>query len=548
MAETIEDAKADPDGKRRKWVRRMVKVLKIRVADSGRRGKSPKGQPDGKSGGFGAPPQKQKPQPIVYTRTGQVDSTEQAKRKDQLPISAATTAADVTKIVESKKGHAGLTESQLDGFSNIARDAARFNTGVPQVPSAQETKQIREGYAKLNAALSSGNVEEAARVSRDLGLPISEQEIVKQPPALSEKQWKTLLALGVASVSITKTGSAATGFSYNWTDPNVPHVPNKELNALNGNAGYAQLVDDMAANGVTPLSMPPTQEQMHSYMENLRAKAARQAQIDFPNDPAAQQKACADALLAASQRLMDGMQVHYRGASGNDPLHGRNTNWSTFLFRKGQLVMGNDGKPLRLDLPSTMKEKDRKAEIAKWVKENGGGDYFTSETQTPEGWGDVTKAGVYGNRHESDCEGMAAFRLRTLPPSFKAVGAVSGRLRGSKGIGHLVAVFKSPEGRVYISSNGKPLIEVQPSGKQVTSSEIRAAVVQEFDDIYRGSQSEGDFFFGIGAPSAAPPSGTPLEAANKTADQVLLDASNDDILHTHNDSKMPPVDWNKLAP
>jgi hypothetical protein len=96
--------------------------------------------------------------------------------------------------------------------------------------------------------------------------------------------------------------------------------------------------------------------------------------------------------------------------------------------------------------------------------------------------------------------------------------------------------------------NGKPLIEVQPSGKKVTSSEIRAAVVEEFDDIYRGAQSEGDFFFGIGAPSAAPPSGTPLEAANKTADQVLLDASNDYILHTHNDSKMPPVDWNKLAP
>ena len=114
------------------------------MADSGRRGKAPKGQPGGKPGKVGAPQQKQQPQPLLYTRTAQVDSTEQAKRKDQLPISAATTAADVAKIVESKKGHAGLTEAQLDGFSKTAREAARFLLLDPPLPLV-----ARPGYGTL---------------------------------------------------------------------------------------------------------------------------------------------------------------------------------------------------------------------------------------------------------------------------------------------------------------------------------------------------------------------------------------------------------------
>jgi hypothetical protein len=251
-------------------------------------------------------------------------------------------------------------------------------------------------------------------------------------------------------------------------------------------------------------------------------------------------------MLKGNQQLMEGMQVHYRGAGAVDPEYGPNKTWPTFIIRKGKLVTGPDGKPLRKDIAPN--DPNRKKIIAEFVKANGGGSAFTCQTQMPEGIGDVTSRAVFGNRHESDCEGMASFRLRTLPPDFKTLGVVSGRLRTGRGIGHVVAVFQAPDGRVFVSSNGKPLIEVKASAKKVTGDDIRAAVVQEFDDIYRDSQTEGDFFLGIG--KATPPADDSLEARNNATNQVLQEASTDDILRSNRSTQrsMPALDWNQLAP
>jgi hypothetical protein len=282
------------------------------------------------------------------------------------------------------------------------------------------------------------------------------------------------------------------------------------------------------------------------YMDNLQSQAQRQAEIDFPNNPDDQKKAVADKLAEASQMLMDGMQVHYRGAGGNDPDYGHNTTFSTFLLRNNQLVTDANGDPLKLEVASNLSAKARRTQIAAWVRANGGGTAFTCETDAPEGFDDNTSRPVYGNRHESDCEGMASFRLRTLPPGFKPVGVVSGRLRAG-GIGHVVAVYESSDGRVFLSSNGKQPIEVTASGTAVSSNDIHTAVVAEFSAIYHG-HAEADFFFGIAKPSTF--TGTPVQVANSTADQLMKDANNDDILHSSATTRniVPPVDFNKLKP
>ena len=71
--------------------------------------------------------------------------------------------------------------------------------------------------------------------------------------------------------------------------------------------------------------------------------------------------------------------------------------------------------------------------------------------------------------------------------------------------------------------------------------------MQEFQAIYHG-HAEADFFFGIAKPGTF--TGTPVQVANSTADQLMKDAGNDDILHstTATRNKVPPVDWNKLQP
>jgi hypothetical protein len=261
-------------------------------------------------------------------------------------------------------------------------------------------------------------------------------------------------------------------------------------------------------------------------MENLRAKASRQALIDHPGDPDAQKRACSDALLAASQRLMTGMQVHYRGASAKDPVYGPTKMQTTVLFRKGELMKGPDGKPLSIELPFDMKPSDKNKAIEKFAKDNGGDDWFSPKTETPEGYGANTSRDVYGNRYESDCEGMASLRLRTLPPGFKSLGAVTGFLRVTgkpQTDGHLVGVFQSPDGRVFLSSNGKAPIEVKASGKVASGSDIHAAVVAEFDAIYIGDQTESDFVFGLGKTS-------PTSDPNDATDRVLREAAGDEYL------------------
>ena len=215
-----------------------------------------------------APPQKKsptkpqapaKPQPIVYTRTAQVDTTGQDKRKDKLAITGAKTPDALTKVVEGPV-QKGLSAKKLGEINRILKEASMMNSDVPDsmVPTEDETNKIRENYANLNAAISNGKFDEASRVSLDLGLPISDEEIeaaINDPKNLSDKKWKTLLALGVAKTNATKT-IAGGKTKFNWNNPAPGKVPNKELNALNGTAGYAQLVDDMAVQGVKPLSAP----------------------------------------------------------------------------------------------------------------------------------------------------------------------------------------------------------------------------------------------------------------------------------------------------
>jgi len=491
-----------------------------------------------------------KPQPIVYTRTTQVDTSGQDKRKDKLPITGAKTPQALTKLVEGSGG--GLSAKKLGEINRILKEASMMNSGVPDsmVPTEDETNKIRENYANLNAAISNGKFDEAGRMGLDLGLPITDEQIeaaISDPKNLSDQKWKTLLALGLAKINAKKTvAGRKTSFNFD-SNPAMDKVPNQELSALNGTAGYAQLMDDMAVPGGKPLSAPPAQDQISKYMENLRAKASRQALIDHPGDPDAQKRACSDALLAASQRLMTGMQVHYRGASAKDPVYGPTKMQTTVLFRKGELMKGPDGKPLSIELPFDMKPSDKNKAIEKFAKDHGGDDWFSPKTETPEGYGANTSRDVYGNRYESDCEGMASLRLRTLPPGFKSLGAVTGFLRVTgkpQTDGHLVGVFQSPDGRVFLSSNGKAPIEVKASGKVASGSDIHAAVVAEFDAIYIGDQTESDFVFGLGKTSPTPD-------PNDATDRVLREAAGDEYLRAdpkYGKKKIPPLDWDSLAP
>ena len=433
-----------------------------------------------------------------------------------------------------------------------------------KIPDAAETNKIRENYGRLNEAVMYGKVEVAARISRELGLPIQYEQISLHIQEEMDRGTSTHLT----DEAVEDPSCVGSGTGQGLKDelkqaestitvdaPVFKQERMKELNALNGAGGFAQLVDDMAALGVSPLNGVPAQDQIQSYLEKVRAKAEKDYH-DKPN----KQKLISDALLKASQRLMDGMQVHYRGASDKNVEYGPTQTSLIFLYAKGQLKTGPDGKPITLELPVILNDDPQKRQkeatqnktIQDWIKANGGDDHFITKPHTPEGWGDMTSQEVYGNRYESDCEGMASFRLRTLPPGFTPLGVVTGFLKGDRADGHLVAIFQSPDGRVFLSSNGKPPIEVKTKNKLASADEIRTAVVEEFDAIYKGDQNEDSFTFGLGKPSSS--SGTSLDAVNASADRVLKDATADEYMRTELKKnprlkKTPPtLNWHLVAP
>jgi hypothetical protein len=571
------------------WLKQLYDLLQVRVADGPTQSGALPTRPDSALDGADADPKRGSlpPRPLYQSQTlpqqtapGQPQAQPKPRsapkarfvvpvpRFDNFPIAKATEKDELEKLIIAQ---GGAKAKDLGKIRAIAREAANMGVGPREarmldgkVPDEDETNQIRESGAKLNKAVMYGQVEDAARISRELGLPIRDDDISRHlaeekdggtSAQLDSKKWKTLVALGVVKLSATRSGNSITA-----SNPNVDKQGLKRLNALNGTASFAQLVDDMSALGVSPLSGVPEQDQIESYMQKVRKKA----EDDFKDKPN-KQKLVADALLQASQRLMDGMLVHYRGASEKNVDYGPTTMRVIYLYKGGQVMTEDgkkDGKRITLELPSiakddpqkAQKEAAQKAEIRDWVKKKGGDNWWVTAPRTPEGWGDMTRQEVYGSRYQSDCEGMASFRLRTLPSDFKQLGVVTGFLQGDRSDGHLVAVYQSPDGRVFLSSNGKQPIEVQAQDKNkpVTESDIRSAVVNEFDAIYGGGKSESSFTFGVGKWS--PPDDRSTGAVNRSTDRVLREATADEEMRTFlkKDPKLkmtpPPVDWGLLAP
>jgi hypothetical protein len=195
-------------------------------------------------------------------------------------------------------------------------------------------------------------------------------------------------------------------------------------------------------------------------------------------------------------------------------------------------LLGPDGQPQSIEVPTGNANRAERARLTReFQAAHPGYATFTDGNEAPQGLADsTTSRATYGARSESDCEGMASFRLRTLPEGWSAVGTVSGHPPGG-GIGHAVAIVRAPDGRTFISSNGKPLIEVPSPGN---AASIQRAVEAEFGEIYHGMSTD-QFSWGIGT-------GTP--------DNAMRESSSRSTLHgdRRTSGNMPAEDYSRLAP
>ncbi len=314
---------------------------------------------------------------------------------------------------------------------------------------------------------------------------------------------------------------------------------------LAGDGNHLELIDDMAECGVDPLASPPISlDFIYLYYKNVQLEHSPE-KVDalYAN------------LLAACQRVMSGLQVHYRNAGNTKtPTWERQDKQIVVLYVGGVLVEAG-GKATTF--PSVDAARSYAPPGASPVavapqrqatKRNPRNfPVLFNNVNAPEGFQASVSRGVYGRRYESSCEGMASFRLRTLPQYYSPVGVVCGTLK-SGGIGHCVAVFVGPGG-FYLSSNGKEPMLVK------NRLDIQGAVVGEFVAIYshgKPSSTLGakDFDFGFGV--GPKPAGETPAQREPIVDQIMIDGKVDEALRIHARTKRgrsrASLDWNNLLP
>jgi hypothetical protein len=379
------------------------------------------------------------------------------------------------------------------------------------LPTPQVADEIRDTIAELNQAINVGDFDLAFLLTEKLELPFPEGSNAWPEPRRFSNAQKRLAAV--------IAGADGTG-SYDRRNRKLLPVL-----GLHGTGRFVRLINDMADQGLSDFQAPPTLDQIQEYYGKVRA-----AGVETHQTP----ETITEALLEACQKVMAGMQVHY-GQAGNQPFGWNSSKKSWVAFNRGQLVedhgqavlfdnMGDAhrcGRTPNVCLPAAASRRFRVAinTHAASIEPRGPEEYI------PQGYETLVSRQLWGRRFETNCQGMAAFRLRTLPPGFLPIGCVDGDLRSSRGDGHSVAVFASDRGRYYLSSNGKHPIAVTGRGS------IGSAVEHEFVTLYSESAHRAsDFLFGFGlAPSSdrTGPAGSAASApgGGATSREAIVDGT-----------------------
>lgn len=349
--------------------------------------------------------------------------------------------------------------ARLDQLATTVRTVRPENSPFP----AADVVDVQRGIAKATAALRSGDYTTAAAEFEKLGFPLP------LDGAVSEAAKITSNLLGVPT---TQTGNSIV-VSMSWGKGG-----NQALNDLNGYAANARMMSRFAQ--VPGVSNPPTEAQLMAYM-----KATPLALYKHPDRYAE--------IIAFASEVTEGTIAHYSVAGRPDPTYGANPN-PRFVHRDrdGVHEFGSLAEATRAGRPG-----------AKPLAAN-----------SPDQWSDITSVGKHGTRLVGDCESKLYLQTRLLTAAgFTSLGSIDVQ-RSNGATGHMLGVFKAPDGSVWMTSN-EDFARVRGSGP-------RGAVTQaDVDDAARKMSAD---VFGVPANS-----NTMLFAAAATRNQSGPNAATDTL-------------------
>ncbi len=198
--------------------------------------------------------------------------------------------------------YASATQTAANRTINIPNGTFPFLTSVPDSVTPQQLAALQQQQTAAvdragtclrgaETAMRAGNYAEAARLYREVGLPIGQNfDISNATP----EQSAALVKLGLYRVGSDGSLNPSPGANPSASEP---------FRTINGMAARAELLGDMQALGGSP-SNPPSEADVAAY---LGAAGARHA-----NDPAALGR-CLD-------RVEHGLLIHYRSSDSQQDI------------------------------------------------------------------------------------------------------------------------------------------------------------------------------------------------------------------------------------
>jgi hypothetical protein len=353
------------------------------------------------------------------------------------------------------------------------RRVQSFNVARSPVPQ-QQLKDAQQRFQDATDALKSGDYKKAEAELGKLGFPL---------PAgrgqLGNAATTSAILLGTP-VHATQGGG--------WQSGRISGSARQAMNDVNGFAANAKMINRLASapGGV---SNPPTETQVTQYMR------------DLTNPPKGKPQPTSQQVMQAASDITGGMIMHYSSAGRQDPVY--NANPSPHAFYKDRA-----GKVHEFGSVADAKTAAKAARAGK-SPDAPAGSITRLNARSPDQWSDVTSQGApRAGRYIGDCESKVYTQTRLLTAAgFKSLGSID--VQHGSGIGHMLGVFKAPDGTTWVTSN-EDFRQVSPSNAKVgvTQADLDATVKTMTGEVYH-TQNLSGFKFSSAATANLPSTGDP---------------------------------------
>jgi hypothetical protein len=371
------------------------------------------------------------------------------------------------------------------------RRVQSFNVARSPV-DRQQLQDAQKHFQDATDALKAGDYKKAEAELSTLGFPLS-----APGGQVSKAGTTSAILLGATSVKALPGGG--------WQPGNIDWGPkgNQALKDMNGFAANAKMINRLASapGGV---SNPPTETQVTQYMH------------DLANPPKGKPQPTSQQVMQAASDITGGMIMHYSSAGRQDPVYNANPNPHAFYKdRAGKVHEFGSMADAKKAATTALAHKSPDAPARRIIT--------PLKTNSPDQWSDVTSQGTpRAGRYIGDCESKVYMQTRLLTAAgFKSLGSIDVQHGG--GIGHMLGVFKAPDGTTWVTSN-EDFRQVNPSNAKVgvTQADLDATVKQVTSEVYHGQDPNG-FRYSSAATANLPTTGDPaVDSIRRSAELDVM--------------------------